>query len=399
MGQAAVVKHVRSRLLSLALALLLVPVWAPLEAQGGDSDEAAITRVIQQANSDQEVAIASQDLTRLPETATEPYAHQLTEASRNMIDNGATTLRLVRMDWGPITMAGDSAQATTFETWATDYDDGTTEQLRDRNVYTLIRQRGTWKIQADEHPDLGRIVPDPATNPAPPADAAPSPGSAQLSRNWSGYSATGGNFTDVIGTWTIPEPASHGRFETDAAWVGIGGARTSDLIQAGTQQTVLPTGLIRFETWIETLPQAARHAPLAVHAGDSVTVAINRQSPDTWLVAFKNNTTGATYRQSLFYESSGSSAEWIEEAPSAGRGTMPLDDFGRIEFSAASAVRDQQSLTLAELHARPIAMTTGRGQPLTTVSPIASDGASFTVVRTDVSSERPQALQHAAAYS
>ena len=66
--------------------------------------------------------------------------------------------------------------------------------------------------------------------------------------------------------------------------------------------------------------------PLRVHAGDSITVSITEQSPDQWLIDFSNNTTGQTYQQTQQYTSSHSSAEWVEEAPSGGRGggVLPL---------------------------------------------------------------------------
>jgi hypothetical protein len=42
---------------------------------------------------------------------------------------------------------------TVYETWSTTFQDGTTQQARDRNIYTLVQDNGTWKVQTDDHPD------------------------------------------------------------------------------------------------------------------------------------------------------------------------------------------------------------------------------------------------------
>ncbi|MDE3077900.1 MAG: hypothetical protein KGJ86_20955, partial [Chloroflexota bacterium] len=79
--------------------------------------------------------------------------------------------------------------------------------------------------------------------------------------------------------------------------------------------------------------------------------------------------------------------EWVEEAPSGGRGgILPLDDFGSITFSNASAVKDGKTVNLTQAHAQPITMINGRGQSLVSPSPIAEGGAAFTVTRTANSS-------------
>ena len=74
----------------------------------------------------------------------------------------------------------------------------------------------------------------------------------------------------------MPQFSADGNFGIDAAWVGIGGVRGRDLIQAGTQQTVSGNGSTQYQAWIEMLPQSSRPVPLTVHAGDSVSVARSR---------------------------------------------------------------------------------------------------------------------------
>jgi hypothetical protein len=262
---------------------------------------------------------------------------------------------------------------------------GATEQARDRNLYVLVLDGGSWKIQDNTHP--GNIPADP-TAPAAPGQTPPARGvvpNTASSRNWSGYAATGGDFTDVQGTWTIPQPSGDGAAGLSAAWVGIGGVSSRDLIQAGTQETVSGTGRVRYEAWIETLPQAAETVPLTVRPGDAISVAITQQGTDTWQVSLTNDTTNQNYQRTMHYASTRSSVEWIEEAPSTGRGqVLPLGDFGTVKFTAGSAVKNGQTVNLAQAGARPITMVTSDGQALAVPSSIGADGASFSVSRTDV---------------
>ena len=159
--------------------------------------------------------------------------------------------------------------------------------------------------------------------------------------------------------------------------------RSRDLIQAGTEQTVSGSGSSQYEAWIEMLPRASRTVPLAVHPGDSVSVSISEQSTDNWLIAFQNNTTGQTYQENVQYASSHSSAEWVEEAPSAGRGgVLPLSDFGSIDFTNGSAVKNGQTVSIADAGARPITMLGNGNQALAVPTQLAADGSSFTVSRT-----------------
>ena len=115
-----------------------------------------------------------------------------------------------------------------------------------------------------------------------------------------------------------------------------------------------------------------------------MTVAIAEASPEEWLIAFTNNTTGQAYQRSEQYASSHSSAEWVEEAPSSGRGALlPLDNFGTSPFSSGSAVKDGQNVTIAGSNARAITMLGDTNQALAVPSSLSEDGTSFSVARTD----------------
>jgi hypothetical protein len=208
------------------------------------------------------------------------------------------------------------------------------------------------------------------------------PAGRGASRNWSGYAAADGEFTGVSGSWTVPQTeTSATSFGSSAAWVGIGGVRSRDLIQAGTSTTVSGAGRVQYQAWIEMLPGRPQTVPLAVKPGDAITTSIVEQAPDEWLITIKNDTTGKSYSGVEQYSSSHSSAEWVQEAPSAGRRVLPLDNFGTVGFTG-STVKDGQTVTIGQSGAEPITMIDARGQALATPSSLSADGASFSVSRT-----------------
>lgn len=223
-------------------------------------------------------------------------------------------------------------------------------------------------------------VPAPAPSIAP---VLPAAADQSQSRNWAGYAATGGTFTSVSGSWTVPNvsPRTTGM---DATWVGIGGVTSRDLIQAGTQ-AVVQGGQVLYSAWFETLPQVQRPVPITVNAGDPVSVSITQQRDGTWEIAIQDATNAQSYQTTLTYASSNSSAEWIEESPATGRGLiLPLDSFGAVTFNSATAVEDGRSRTVAQAGAQPITMYSTNQQALAQPSRVGANGSSFTITRTSV---------------
>lgn len=359
-----------------------------------DPTTAAIQAVIQKANDEQQQAFAANDPTIMKDTSTSSYYDEMVQTNRGLSDNGVTGIKLLKLEWGDVTLTNDTtATATTYETWQTTYNDGTTDVSRDLNQYTLVLENGTWKIQNDEHPgDTPSGTPGQApstpTNPGPPSTRV-NPGRQDVSHNWSGYAATGGTYTSVTGTWTVPQSDGSVRYGTVATWVGIGGVTSHDLVQAGTMATSSGSGSVQYEAWIETLPQAAHRIALAVKPGDSVTVAIDEAGTNQWQIAFKNNTTGATYQTTVNYTSSHSSAEWVAEAPVAGRRIAPLDNFGTVTFTDASAVKNGNTVNIAEAGGKPITLVDFFNNTLATPSAITADGSGFSVTRNATPTTQP----------
>jgi hypothetical protein len=196
------------------------------------------------------------------------------------------------------------------------------------------------------------------------------------SRNWAGYSAQNGQYTRVSGTWTVPSVTGGSASSADATWVGIGGITSNDLIQSGTMNMVTPDGQVTTSAFYELLPDAPVTIPtVATNPGDSVTVSISQRKPDQWHISFADTTNGQTFSTTVSYASSLSSAEWIEEAPSDGWTTVPLDSFGSASFTSGSTNQG----TIAASGAQPLTMVDDQAQTLATPSAFGSDGASFTV--------------------
>src|SRR5438034_237941 len=115
------------------------------------------------------------------------------------------------------------------------------------------------------------------------------------------------NFADFPpgSSWLDAESNSRRmRRRVAAAWVGIGGVRSRDLIQAGTQRIVLDNGATQDEAWLELLPRAPETVPLKLGPANTIRVSIDQQGPELWLIAFNNITSGQTYQVTKHYASS-----------------------------------------------------------------------------------------------
>jgi hypothetical protein len=340
---------------------------------------AAIKDVLQTANQAQADAFAKHDPAPMRATSTDNHYAEMVQINSDLAKGGVTKIELLDIQFGDISVNGTTATATTTETWRSTYSDGSVDQSTDQNDYVLLLQNGSWKIESNTQPgNPGGTSPTTPTQPQTPSNT----GVRSTSRNWSGYVSTGGtSYTSVSGTWVIakPDPNVVG---IDATWVGIGGANTTDLIQAGTEATVNGDGTVSYDAWTETLPQSTRTITLPVNAGDTVSVSITEQSTGLWVVDMKNVTTGGSFSTTIRYNSSKSSAEWIEEAPSLGRGIAPLDNFGTVKFTAGSVTVDGKKQTLAGANAKAVTMADAANQPLAIPSAIGSDGSTFSIART-----------------
>ena len=137
-----------------ATVLLAVSMLGVVPVAAQSSAEIAIQDVIQRGNAAQVQAVSTRDPTLLADTSVGTYSQQLIRTNQSLIDSGVQVIELVDLEWGPISVNGSNASATTIETWRTSFSEGPTDFTRARNVYSLVRDSGgDWRITANEHPD------------------------------------------------------------------------------------------------------------------------------------------------------------------------------------------------------------------------------------------------------
>ncbi len=165
------------------------------------------------------------------------------------------------------------------------------------------------------------------------------------SLNWSGYAVTpsGGGVTAVTSTFRVP---SAGLVPPGfaATWTGIGGYKTSDLIQAGTAEQSAPNNPIlgpQYYAWFELLPNSETQlancrgdSNCTVTPGNSITVRISRVSGTKWHISM-TDAGKWSWSKRVSYSSSLSSAEWILEAPTLVAQTL-LAPVGKVKFGPTS---------------------------------------------------------------
>jgi hypothetical protein len=168
------------------------------------------------------------------------------------------------------------------------------------------------------------------------------------STNWSGYfdSANGTQFTGASAQWVVPtvQPSQNSLFSS--TWVGVDGVGNSSLIQTGTSQDTTG-GATDYYAWFEILPASAVRIG-AVSPGDHMQASVQQSAPGStlWTITITDLTSAATLSEPVNYTGPGSSAEWIEEAPTVNGEQSALANFGTAQFTnigettvpAASAV-------------------------------------------------------------
>lgn len=205
------------------------------------------------------------------------------------------------------------------------------------------------------------------------------------STNWAGWMATTGTYTKVSGSWVTPQISGGNGTSTsaDAAWIGIGGVSSNDLIQVGTMNIVSASGQLTTVCFYELLPAAAQNiVAVSVSPGDSMSASITETSVGQWQIYIINNTTGQSYTKSVSYASSYSSAEWIEEDPSNSSGALvPLANFTTVAFTNGMATSNGVNQNILANQAVRITLVNSSAQPLATTSALGSGGSSFSVTR------------------
>lgn len=214
------------------------------------------------------------------------------------------------------------------------------------------------------------------------ASASGSVADSYNSANWSGYMANGDNITSITANWTVPEVIGNNQTKTgDATWIGIGGITNSDLIQIGTQDTISANGQVSSSAFYEILPAAPRTIDtVSILPGSSMAASINQIQPGLWQINLTDLSTQEIFSSYVIYQSSRSSAEWIEEDPTAASNQLlPLDNFGMVSFTSGSTTVNGFNANILSSHAQPITMVNQSKLIMAKPSSTMSSGTSFNV--------------------
>lgn len=224
------------------------------------------------------------------------------------------------------------------------------------------------------------------------------------SGNWSGYgvplegSNTSDTFSDVKGTWIVPNVTGSGRTTTySSVWVGIDGYTSGTVEQIGTEQD-WSSGKQRNYVWFEMYPAGSYQITgFPINPGDSISaevVYLGQQTVQTGIGRHKgtalesvfqltitNNTQNASYTVPTSYTMTSSaersSAEWIVEAPSSGK-ILPLANFGTINLSGCYATGLDGTGPINAWIPDPLTMVDPSGG-MATPSLLSPDGTAFSV--------------------
>ncbi len=160
------------------------------------------------------------------------------------------------------------------------------------------------------------------------------------STNWSGYAVQTPGVSDVTavsGSWK--QPAVTGSSGSYAAfWVGIDGYSSSTVEQIGTMAEMSGRQAVYY-VWYEMYPSnMVEITQIKLKPGDMISASVTYNSPSSFTLSISDTTANKSFSiVKTLASAQRSSAEWIVEAPSSGRGVLPLANFGTATFSNASA--------------------------------------------------------------
>ncbi|MFE0458778.1 G1 family glutamic endopeptidase [Kitasatospora sp. NPDC058965] len=223
---------------------------------------------------------------------------------------------------------------------------------------------------------------------AAPAVAAPAPVHAPLIRtsphpdetglthgtssNWSGYAATGHQFTSVSASWIQPTAHCTAQDTWSSFWVGLDGDGSNSVEQTGSEVDC-SSGRPQYYSWYEMYPAYPVNYNDPVDAGDHFTASVTAGTRGSFTLVLSDTTKGWSHTVHRTLRNARlASAEVVAEAPSTLAGPLPLTDFGTVGFTAATA----DGHPLGSFAPEQITMARG-GTTLVTVSPL-TGGTDFT---------------------
>ncbi|MBW8806232.1 MAG: hypothetical protein JF587_20640 [Catenulisporales bacterium] len=178
-----------------------------------------------------------------------------------------------------------------------------------------------------------------------PASAAVFNGTAQgishtfhsTSSNWSGYAATGRQFTSVSATWTQPAVSCGSQTTYSSFWVGLDGDGSNSVEQTGSEADC-SGGRAVYSSWYEMYPKYPVNFSNPVSPGDVFHASVTYKGGGGFTLVLSDQTKGWSHTINATLNNPAlASAEVIAEAPSSSSGVLPLANFGTARFSSSTA--------------------------------------------------------------
>jgi hypothetical protein len=194
----------------------------------------------------------------------------------------------------------------------------------------------------------------------PPAHLAP----MESIPNWSGYVATHQpgktvKYKQVTGTWTVPKATCIKKqgASSSAVWVGIGGYKTTNQEEVGTNSNCSKKGKPVYFAWFELVPylsyQTFPNINHKVFAGDTITGTVTILNYRFVRLEVQNQTQNWDFKRTINFSSQDTTtADWIMEAPATcvlyTCQEASLANFGSITMRNISAIGNGHKGTLTE---------------------------------------------------
>ncbi len=156
----------------LGLVCALAGAAPPIAAADDTTTTVLLQQVVQRSNDEQVQAVATRNLSLVSDTTTSDYFTQVANTLQSMLTNHVNGISLLKLEWGPVTLAADGSSATvvTYETWRIISQEASIDYDPVRNDYALVLDNGSWKINAA----VQTVNPPPTPTPGPPT-ATPTP--------------------------------------------------------------------------------------------------------------------------------------------------------------------------------------------------------------------------------
>jgi hypothetical protein len=155
------------------------------------------------------------------------------------------------------------------------------------------------------------------------------------STNWSGYAVTGGRYTQVSSSWTVPAVSCTGTAYS-SFWVGLDGDTSGTVEQTGTDSDCSGS-TPQYYAWYEMYPKFPSNFNNPVHPGDKMSASVTTNGSGSFTLTISDGTAWSRTVTARLKSAKLASAEVIAEAPSGSGGVLPLANFGTVSFSGATA--------------------------------------------------------------